>query len=293
MISKNEINKIALEKQVKTSIIDKDWVLGHFVDAIFSIPECHKDLVFKGGTCLKKCRFPDYRFSEDLDFTSTNKYFIFDLSLLEKIIALATNRTGLLLNIQSLDNLYFNHQLTGYSAKIRYWGADHRKSQQPPEPQRWLTNIKIEIILYEKMYFEAEKATVFHQYSDNLTENVENIPIYSINEMLSEKLRALIQRSYSAPRDYYDIWYLSKNIENINWNTIIEAFLVKASFKNLVFSGIEQFINPDNDKILQAAWKNSLGHQVETNKLPDYYTVRKDLFILFSKIFQNYKSEQQ
>ena len=24
-----------------------------------------------GGTCLRKCYFPDYRFSEDLDFTAT------------------------------------------------------------------------------------------------------------------------------------------------------------------------------------------------------------------------------
>jgi len=26
---------------------------------------------FKGGTCLKKCYFETYRFSEDLDFTLT------------------------------------------------------------------------------------------------------------------------------------------------------------------------------------------------------------------------------
>ena len=224
MINKNEINKIATEKQVKTSTIDKDWVLGHFVDALFSIPECRKDLIFKGGTCLKKCRLSDYRFSEDLDFTSTNEHFVFNLPLLEKIISLVTSRTEMPLSVQSLDNLYFNNRLTGYSARVRYWGADHRKDQQPPEPQRWLTSIKIEIILYEKMCFEAEKATVFHKYSDKLTESAKNIPIYSINEVLSEKLRALIQRSYSAPRDYYDIWYLSKNIENIDWNAVVEAF---------------------------------------------------------------------
>jgi predicted nucleotidyltransferase component of viral defense system len=285
MISKNEINKIAAEKQVKTSTIDKDWVLGHFVDAIFSIPECRKDLIFKGGTCLKKCLLPNYRFSEDLDFTSTNEHFVFDLSLLGKIVSLVTSRTKMLLHIQSLDNLYFNNKLTGFSAKIKYWGADHRKDQQPPEPQRWLTSIKIEIILYEKMCFEAEKATVFHQYSDRLTENAENIPIYSINEVLSEKLRALIQRSYLAPRDYYDIWYLSKNDGNIDWNAVVEAFLIKTAFKNLKFSSVEQLINPDNDKILLPAWKNSLSHQIEANKLPDYYSVRNDLLVLFNKIY--------
>lgn len=289
MISKNEINRIALEKHVKTSTIDKDWVLGHFVDAIFSIPECRKNLIFKGGTCLKKCRFSDYRFSEDLDFTSINRHFIFDLSLLEKIVSIVATRTEILLHIQSLDNLYFNDHHTGYSAKVRYWGANHRKDQQPPEPQRWLTSIKIEIILYEKMCFDKEKATIFHQYSDQLTENAENIPIYSINEVLAEKLRALIQRSYLAPRDYYDIWYLSKNIDNIDWNAVIEAFLVKTAFKNLDFSGIEQLINLNNDTILKNAWKNSLGHQIEANKLPDYDSVKNDLLVLFSEIFKNHK----
>ncbi len=32
--------------------------------------------------CLRKCYFPDYRFSEDLDFTSTNK----DFELTKKVI---------------------------------------------------------------------------------------------------------------------------------------------------------------------------------------------------------------
>jgi len=63
MIKKNEINKIAQALNVRTSTVDKDWVLGHFIDAIYSTPECRSNLIFKGGTCLKKCRFADYRFS--------------------------------------------------------------------------------------------------------------------------------------------------------------------------------------------------------------------------------------
>jgi len=27
-------------------------------------------MIFKGGTCLRKCYFPDYRFSEDIDITA-------------------------------------------------------------------------------------------------------------------------------------------------------------------------------------------------------------------------------
>jgi len=286
MISKNEINKLALEQKVRTSTIDKDWVLGHFVDAIYTIPECRNNLIFKGGTCLKKCRFPNYRFSEDLDFTAINENFVFEMKMLKKIVELVTGRTEMLVHIQSLENLQFNNQVTGYCAKIKYWGADHSKNQQPPEPSRWQTSIKIEVILYEKMFFAPDLATILHPYSDKLTENAQNIPIYSINEALAEKIRALIQRSYTAPRDYFDIWYLSKNIKNIDWEEVVKGFYKKIAYKNLYFSGTEQLINESNDKILKTAWKNSLEHQIESGKLPEYETVKNDLKILLEKIFK-------
>jgi len=287
MINKHEINSLAIEKQVRTSTIEKDWVLGHFIDAVFSIPECRKSLIFKGGTCLKKCRLPNYRFSEDLDFTSTDCAFVLDKPLLETITTLVASRTEIPLNIQSLEKLYSNDRLMGYSAQIRYWGADHRKDQQPPQPSRWLTSIKIEITLYEMLCFEAEKRDVIHPYSDRLTNNANGIPVYDIHEVLAEKIRALIQRSYSAPRDYYDIWYLNKHISTINWRSVVQAFHTKAEYKGLRFQGIGQFINPQNDKILKAAWKNSLEHQVAFGSLPDYDTVRADLWELFKDRLQN------
>ena len=286
MISKNEINRLAQEQKVRTATIDKDWVLGHFIDAIYTISECRNNLIFKGGTCLKKCRFPDYRFSEDLDFTATNEHFVFDMKMLKKIVELVTDRTEMLLHIQSFDSLQFNNQKTAYSSKIKFWGADHSKNQQPTVPNRWQTSIKIDIILYEKMIFAPEIANIIHNYSDKLTENAQNIPIYSINEVLAEKIRALIQRSYTAPRDYFDIWYLSKNIKNIDWQEVVSGFYKKIEYKNLQFSGIGQLINENNDRILKSAWKNSLEHQIENGKLPEYEKVRSDLKILFEKIFK-------
>ncbi|GAP72615.1 hypothetical protein SAMD00024442_37_24 [Candidatus Symbiothrix dinenymphae] len=285
MINKSEINRLATEKRVKTGTIDKDWVLGHFVDAIYSISECRESLIFKGGTCLKKCRFPDYRFSEDIDFTSINDIFVLDFPLLEKIVSLVNRRTGMPLHIEFIEELRFKNTLTGYVARIKYWGADHRKDQKLPDPARWQTSIKIEIILYEVMLFDAETKNIHHPYSDKLSENALNIPVYSIYEVLAEKLRALIQRSYTAPRDYYDIWYLSKNIENIDWQKVAEAFDRKMAYKGLIFIGIEQFINPHNDKVLKAAWKNSLEHQIASGNLPNYDTVRSDLLLLFEQIF--------
>ena len=69
MIFQKEIVTISEQLGVSKSVIDKDWVLGHFIAAIFNEPELKETLIFKGGTCLKKCWFEEYRFSEDLDFT--------------------------------------------------------------------------------------------------------------------------------------------------------------------------------------------------------------------------------
>ena len=137
------------------------------------------------------------------------------------------------------------------------------------------------------MIFEPEFVAVLHPYSDKLTENAQNIPIYSINEILAEKIRALIQRSYTAPRDYFDIWYLSKNIENIDWQEVVRAFFKKIEYKNLQFSSVEQLINNNNDKILKSAWKNSLANQIEVGKLPEYEIVRNDLKTLLEEIFRD------
>ena len=75
MILQKEIATISEQLGVSKSVIDKDWVLGHFIAAIFNEPELKETLIFKGGTCLKKCWFEEYRFSEDLDFTSKSQEF--------------------------------------------------------------------------------------------------------------------------------------------------------------------------------------------------------------------------
>jgi len=284
MILQKEIVTIATQKAVVKSTIDKDWALGHFMDALFSIPELRQKLIFKGGTCLKKCYIPEYRFSEDLDFTSTDKEFKLTLKHLQEIISLIQQRVEMPTHIESLRELVHKNQLTGYEAIIKFWGSDHSRNETAPPPQRWQTKIKIEIILYELMLFPIASKDITHQYSDKLTTNALQVPCYSIEEVLAEKMRALIQRSYTAPRDFYDIWYLSNHFTELNYSQIVDAFHEKMAFKGHTFIGIEQLINPDNDKHLTAAWKNSLAHQIP-NELPNYETVKNDLNSLFTQIF--------
>jgi len=77
--------------------------------------------------------------------------------------------------------------------------------------------------------------------------------------------------------------YLSGFYKNLDLNAIAEVFHKKMAFKGHIFTGIDQLLNPENDKQLKAAWKNSLGHQI-SGQLPDYEFVKgtlKEWFSLF------------
>lgn len=69
MISKQELLRLRGEWQLDIGVIEKDYVLGWMLAAIASEPTLAETWIFKGGTCLRKCYYETYRFSEDLDFT--------------------------------------------------------------------------------------------------------------------------------------------------------------------------------------------------------------------------------
>lgn len=67
MITKAHILEVAGSQGLMPTAVEKDYVLGWLLAGISRHPEL-SHWVFKGGTCLKKCFFETYRFSEDLDF---------------------------------------------------------------------------------------------------------------------------------------------------------------------------------------------------------------------------------
>lgn len=285
MIYQSDIIKIAEQYNVPKSTIDKDWALGHVVDAIFQNEELRDVLIFKGGTCLRKCWFDNYRFSEDLDFTSRDPAFVLTEKHLQDISSWLLKNVGLQTLVEPIDQLRHKDQQMGYQAHLKFWGADHTKNEPAPPPARWQTRIKIEITLFELMMFPPEMKIVSHPYPDQLTYN-QPIPCYALGEVVAEKLRALIQRSYTAPRDFFDIWYILKNKPEIFDESVKEAFLKKLAFKGYEFTGVDQLINPRNNKKVKQSWKQSLGHQIKDGELPEIESVVTFIQDRLFEIFQ-------
>jgi len=73
MIDRREILEAASSFSLLPNIVEKDYVLGSMLAGINAHDELDESWVFKGGTCLKKCYFETYRFSEDLHFTLQNE----------------------------------------------------------------------------------------------------------------------------------------------------------------------------------------------------------------------------
>jgi len=273
MILKKEIQNKSIEWKVPPDTVDKDWVLGHFLGAMFTVKKHKENLVFKGGTALRKCYFENYRFSEDLDFTAIDRNYIISLSEIEEIIRKVTELSGILFHIDNYRLLKFENKTTGYQFRLKYWGADHSKNQEPPDVERWSTGIKIEIILYEEMAFKPVKNKIIHPYSDSSGFSDIEVPCYDLKEIMAEKLRALIQRSYTAPRDFYDIYSLNDHIEVGDWKEIRSAFIQKTRFKGYDPESIETIFNEATLRSVKNAWDNSIRHQVSQSDFPDVETV--------------------
>jgi predicted nucleotidyltransferase component of viral defense system len=68
VIPKQPILDLAARLGLQPTTVEKDYALRWLLIGVAQHDVLSR-WVFKGGTCLKKCFFETYRFSEDLDFT--------------------------------------------------------------------------------------------------------------------------------------------------------------------------------------------------------------------------------
>ena len=88
MITREELREAAREFQLDVNVVEKDYVLGWLLAGIAAHPKLRETWIFKGGTCLKKCWFETYRFSEDLDFTVRDESHLDEVFLKETFQAI-------------------------------------------------------------------------------------------------------------------------------------------------------------------------------------------------------------
>jgi len=138
MIDRREILEAASSFSLLPSIVEKDYVLGWMLAGIYAHEELSESWIFKGGTCLKKCYFETYRFSEDLDFTLRNEDQLdeeFLRGAFEEVVAWVTDQSGLTVPPISSNSIFTTTRVAGRTAKARSLTADQFLQPQVAGPR--------------------------------------------------------------------------------------------------------------------------------------------------------------
>ncbi len=196
MIKGAEIQKKAFQAGVRDPQIEKDYVLSWVLRGIALHARLSTSMVFKGGTALKKVYFEDYRFSEDLDFTLIENFTNEQIfTWFNEAFLLIKESANISLSIVE-NKLHEDGGLNFYMTYVGPLGGVGSNKK-----------IKIDLARSEKLEFPTVIRPAITSYSD-LEDHPYELLCYSLEEIIVEKLRAVMQRTQA--RDFYDIWYLTE-----------------------------------------------------------------------------------
>lgn len=225
--------------------IENDYVLTWTLYAISASPLRDK-LAFKGGTAIKKVYVPDYRFSEDLDFTLlsddsndalTQGFQSLSRWLRREVDVTLTLRKAEVSQAASL-TLYLNYvgPLRG-SLGSRFF--------------------KVDITRGEKLLFALLEKPLLVEYSD-CQGRLDTLLVYSLEEILTEKLCALLGRT--EPRDLFDVHYLLQMGLVDTW-LVATHFTEKCRHKGLDPDRLDNILTRRRD-VLDRLWGPRLEGQM-------------------------------
>jgi hypothetical protein len=253
------IRSVSQKTQVQQYIVEKDYALSYLLAAIVSTDGLGENLVLKGGTALKKLYFADYRFSEDLDYSTRVMGPIKQIdSLMETIV----HSMGEMLNERgpfqvALEPLLLKQPHPGdqnaYLVRVQF-----------PEQRQPLCRLKVEITVDEPILTPVEIRPVLHGFAEDMDAK---IPVYSLLEISAEKLRALLQskarlheRGWGASRvcrDYFDLWNLLQ-IPDLKSPDLIPLLNQKCVVRDVAYKCPNDFVSEDLLSVASNEWEQQL-----------------------------------
>ena len=265
MINKQEIIEEAKKHNLPPNTIEKDYVINWLLAGISISEELKKDWIFKGGTCLKKCYFETYRFSEDLDFTIKNiehRNEQYLKRIFRNIADWVYEQVGLVFpeNEMRFELYKTPRNELSIQGKIAYKGPMQRRGNNP--------TIKLDLCWDELLVEKPVNKRIYHPYSDH--DFNFQVKTYCIEEVFAEKLRALVERM--RPRDLYDVVHL---FNDSRWSPdnkkVLEALEKKCHYKNVSVPTMELINSLPSKDDLSADWESMLAHQIFDLELSEYY----------------------
>ncbi len=245
MISLEELKEHKRLLNLNLGQTEKNYI---HVAVLFAISKLFPEkFIFKGGTCLMICYNLD-RFSEDLDFDIKEEI---DLEKTLDEIKRFLYKYDILIDYKITPNKRYE------DCFIYFYGMLYKNTNN--------TRCKIKLDFSKRKDFikKEEMIKVNHVYNEFPLFYINTL---NVNEMFSEKIRAIIQRNKA--RDLYDLHYL------INRKVVFDIDLVnkKLSVYNQKFS-IKEFSDAVKNK--ENIWDKELSHLI--SNYPTFKEVYKEV----------------
>lgn len=266
MISADAIRAIAGNKSIHPGVIEKDYILSKTLMALASTPNFREYLVFKGGTALKKCYYPDWRYSEDLDFTARRSLVPHQIQdIFQQAVESAGEMFGITQRVSEFSQYPKNSDnIVSAQMKLTYDGPLRQTSGQK-------NNIRVDVAISEEVIQSPPEREILNEYTDDVPST---IPVYALEEIVAEKLRSVLQRGKS--RDYYDVWLLLNDFgRDFNPRLARDILYEKCAFKQIPEPRAEDFFDPERLSEAKSFWQRGLAHQMES--LPAFDRIIEEL----------------
>ncbi len=273
MITIDEIRNVAAQVQLATTVVEKDHALGWLLWGIRQHTALNQDWIFKGGTCLKKCYFETYRFSEDLDFSLRNS----EQPSIDTLTKIFTEISDLILQESGLEfmkpSIQFEIFQNPRGSLSVQGGIKYRSIVRPNVGVQQMQRIKIDLTLDEPVVLPSIIKIVDHPYSDNPAEKI-SVLAYSYEEVFAEKVRALAQRL--RPRDLYDVIHLYRRMDlKPDRQKVYDTLQKKCVLRGIGIPTHAAIQTHENRSFLESEWETQLKHQIQV--LPDFQSFLDDL----------------
>ncbi len=277
MIGLDELKRRTAEAQVTLETIEIDYVLAWVVWGFFQNELLKDNLVFKGGTALRKIYFPnyrEYRYSEDLDFTAETELPEDDLNeAIDSSCTLIREASNIDLSLGPLKS-YESPISKACKGRLYFIG---------PRQQRAQRRLDLDIDCSEEIVLSPSLLRLEHPYSDADGCSV-LVSTYPLEEILAEKLRALITPERVRARHFFDIWYiLLRYPGRLDVGEAKQVFHRKCAHKDIKFKNISDFFKPARLEKYERDWKRSLERVMR--EVPSFQRVREELESALQNLF--------
>ncbi len=224
MITTAELHRIAEKEGLRFDQTEKDYVILWVLSGLVHSGLTRHGWIFKGGTCLRHCYFEGYRFSEDTDFSCKPGGDNLDksLQLLQRGADKVQSESGIRIAVKEPHSIPGDFQI---EIPIEYSRGGPRRQGLP--------QVKVHLTFDEPILDTPVVCPIKSQYSDLSPFKVHS---YSKKEIVTEKLRSLLQqqKKWPRPRDLYDLWYmLCRSGDHFEWDKLSPMFQEKCRVRNI------------------------------------------------------------